>query len=285
MKFRYWTIALQPDPTLLDRQGIGVVVEREDGASTAQFISPADLRTAGMTPEARAASRAILGVLRAEIEPLTADDPILPLESETPLGAFMSTTAARWHNAARIHSEGTLSTEMLLEEAAEYLYAMFVRRTPTPRSNAYRELRKKVQELYEAETHLSPLVHRNPRVNLGGSEAPTDLAVIEGTRVRELVRSVPFNITPETRHEQSVDSWTLRIFNLRRTGGFLLHEDRELKLEEDVPVSVMYAPPTTEEQWDAFERATMNWSDFGIGAVSVKEAGPHVANLAARIGV
>ena len=283
MKFRYWTLTLQHDPSLLDRQGIGVVAEGEDGASAARIISTGDLRTNGMSDAAKTAARTVLDTLREELTPLVSDQPILQFGPSTEIRTFLNTANQRWNNFVEVQSDRTLAVDMELGEVVDYLFSMYIRSTPASHKTPQQRLQEKVWRAYEGVPQVAALLRRQPTTTFAGVNVRTDLALIDDNEVKELVRTVPFNIDPDPRRLQGVDAWTMRVFNLRKRGGQLDSRGESITLPNNVPVSVIYAPPKTREQYETFDLITQNWSDFQIESVSALHAKEHVLALAERI--
>lgn len=123
MKFQYWTITLEHDPTLLDRQGLGVVVEDVDGAATFRLISSSEIRSAGLTTESLVAARTMLGVLRDDLQPLTSAQPVLALNDDRiAIHGLLNTAVERWNNFVRVQPPRLFVADLAPGEAADYLF-------------------------------------------------------------------------------------------------------------------------------------------------------------------
>lgn len=284
MKFQYWTITLEHDPTLLDRQGLGVVVEDAGGAATFRLVSSSDIRSAGLTADSLTAARTMLGVLREDLQPLTAAQPVLALNDDRiAVQGLLNTAVERWNNFVRVQPPRILVADMELGQAADYLFSTFIRRPTAQRSSRRLELQNRVVSSYRNADRLEPLMQENPITTFGGVRARTDLALIDSGDTRELVRAIPFDVEPDSNHVRGIESWTLRVSGLRNEGGTIVAGSKLIELSPESPVTVVYAPPKTKQQYDVYEHMSRHWSTFGIDSVPVGEAEAHAQELALQL--
>lgn len=284
MKFQYWTITLEHDPTLLDRQGLGVVVEDADGAATFRLISSSEIRSAGLTTESLVAARTMLGVLRDDLQPLTSAQPVLALNDDRiAIHGLLNTAVERWNNFVRVQPPRLFVADLELGEAADYLFSTFIRRPAVQRSSRRLELRNRVVSSYRTAHRLEPMLQENPSTMFGGVRTPTDLALINSGETRELVRAIPFDVEPDSHHVHGIESWTLRVSGLRNEGGTIASGSKLIELSPESPVTVVYAPPKTKQQYDVYEHMSRHWSTFGIDSVPVGEAEAHAQELALQL--
>lgn len=283
MKFRYWTITLEHDPTLLDRQGLGIVVEDADGATTCRLVPSDDIRSAGLTTESLAAARTMLGVLREDLQPLTATQPVLALNNDrATVQGLLNTAVERWNNFVRVQPPRILVADMELGEAADFLFSTFIRRSGVTRSR-WLEIRNRVVGSYRSAHRLEPMMYENPSTTFGGDRARTDLAIIDSGQIHELVRAIPFDVEPDSHHVQSIEAWTLRVLGLRNEGGTISAGAERFDLAPDSAVTVIFAPPKTKQQCDVYESISRHWTALGIESIPASEAEEHAREIALQV--
>lgn len=127
------------------------------------------------------------------------------------------------------------------------------------------------------------MLQENPSTMFGGVRTPTDLALIDSGETRELVRAIPFDVEPDSHHVHGIESWTLRVSGLRNEGGTIASGSKLIELSPDSPVTVIYAPPKTKQQYDVYEQMSRHWTTFRIESVPVGEAEAHARELALQL--
>lgn len=165
------------------------------------------------------------------------------------------------------------------------LFPVLVLEPPTGHGRTLRDAAK--ADLYEAffdTLAFGPRqLQRDVKLETMRQVAQFEFAVGDG-HVKQLSRVVSFQRQGMDSLLQDVQAWSFAVGQLRRKGGLIRNPARKkhptADVDPEVPVRVLYVPPITKVQAEAFKAAESAWSELDVKAY---EAG-HEAVIAREAG-
>ncbi|PJJ58070.1 Protein of unknown function (DUF3037) [Mumia flava] len=265
MSYRYWLLRYVPDPVRGEFVNLGVIVG--DGE-----CDWAIRRVHNFKRASRLGGDASLAA--DWLERLERRFPQLP--DEQPLGTeallsygWLEHTRARLNNSIQVSQSAPVSARSA-KEAAERLYGFLVKEDQNVsrsgwRATTTRELRRQYEMRMGSKSRsLQSNVYLQARAQRTRFEfALGDDLVVHLTRVWA------FDVASTENLRQQIQAWSYAVKVFRERGGDVrnrAHKVPSHPVQRDVPISILYQNPRTDQQQEVFQIAADAWKDLEVNA-------------------
>ena len=265
MRFVYSVVRYVPNPATGEFVNIGAIAGSDETGDWS-------LRQAGNPRRAR---------LFGPLESLNAVDAFMNdigsrldtfalMQSDDISEAWLIDLQQRHRNVVQLSVPAPVIAETA-EEALELVFSQVITDDGNvpggmPRGYATRlRLFSELRASYRRANIRPDLIREKSSVLTGGLQAPMDFVVGNGTAV-QLAHTWSFQIQSLGEVAKDVKSWGFTLERLLRDGGRTAGEN-PAEIPVGVPVEVVFAPPITAVQEEAFEEATRVFGDLGVTTV------------------
>lgn len=265
MRFVYSVVRYVPNPATGEFVNIGAIAGSDETGDWS-------LRQAGNPRRAR---------LFGPLESLNAVDAFMNdigkrldtfalMQSDDISEDWLSDLQQRQRNVVQLSVPAPVIAESA-EEALEFVFSQVITDDGNgtgglPRGYATRlRLFSELRSSYRRANIRGDLIREKSSVLAEGLHAPMDFVVGNGVAV-QLAHTWSFQIQSLGEVAKDVKSWGFTLERLIRHGGRTAGED-PAEIPAGVPVEVVFAPPITTVQEDAFDEATRVFSDLGVATV------------------
>lgn len=265
MRFVYSVVRYVPNPATGEFVNIGAIAGSDETGDWS-------LRQAGNPRRAR---------LFGPLESLNAVDAFMNdigkrldtfalMQSDDISEDWLSDLQQRQRNVVQLSVPAPVIAESA-EEALEFVFSQVITDDGNgtgglPRGYATRlRLFSELRSSYRRANIRGDLIREKSSVLAEGLHAPMDFVVGNGVAV-QLAHTWSFQIQSLGEVAKDVKSWGFTLERLIRHGGRTAGEN-PAEIPAGVPVEVVFAPPITTVQEDAFDEATRVFSDLGVATV------------------
>jgi hypothetical protein len=276
MRFEYSVVRYVPNPATGEFVNIGAIAGSDETGDWS-------LRQAGNPRRAR---------LFGPLESLNAVDAFMNdvgsrldtfglMQSDDISEAWLVDLQRRHRNVVQLSVPAPVIAETA-EEALELVFSQVITDDSNvagglPRGYATRlRLFSELRASYRRANIRPGLLREKSSVLTGGLHAPMDFVVGNGIAV-QLAHTWSFQIQSLSEVAKDVKSWGFTLERLLRDGGRTAGVN-PAEIPAGVPVEVLFAPPITTVQEDAFEEAKTVFGDLGVTTVRRED----VARVAAE---
>lgn len=279
--YRYWVLRYVPDTLRGEFVNIGVVAG--DGGEDWAIRRVRSLARA--TRLGGDATKAAAWLSRIEARFPSSVSLVQPFDFDTdgealghrelPTSAWLESTRARLNNAVQISAPVPVAASSA-QQAADRLFEVLVldpevKHRGTKRQDAIRDLG---DAFWTDAVYRKKDIQRDVRLRARRQGARFEYAIGEGV-VRQLSRVVSFQRQSLDELLQDVQAWSFAVGVLRDEGGEVLNPARKhnalTPVRPDVPIRVLYVPPVTPQQHDAFSVAEDAWAALDVKAFHTGE--------------
>lgn len=285
MRFKYWTIRVGFGGLRVGSVGAGIIVTAPDqGISKMRMISSLD-----SLPRSLEARKPVIEWLRALEKEVNGFEgaPQLELDHRASVETMIDRLARQMHNVIRIDKPRTASGESLAA-ITDLLFTQMIGGDSRPAVRRERnQILSEIRAAYSARPLVSERLVERPDLIVGHRDNLVDFAVLEddSSDVYEISHAFSFVSTSNPRSLiANVDSWTWGVDTLRSSGAQLrLAEGKTINIAETTPVVAVVSPPETDEQREIYARATAEWPQLKVQAITPAELEAHALSLSITI--
>lgn len=284
IRIRFWTIAINPHPTLLLRFGVGIIVEDVTRhVFTFRLASLGQLPQSMLAGDTREITRNSLSMLQQHLGTLTPEQTPLDLDQSIDLPSYLHSATGHLNGFLDLQPGGVMAWPGELAGAADHLFEMFVHAERDTQQRPVTRIRKRVQSTYSTFENIQRHLITQPHVEIRERDMPLDLAIFAHNEAIEINRAFSFRGKPDAAKLNQFDAWTYRIQSLRDKGGYIKLNSSAQSLRPDVPVVAFVDSPTTDKQRELQQKATIEWSELGIETVPLEGITQHAQIINDRI--
>ncbi|GAA1475185.1 hypothetical protein P4N68_08935 [Corynebacterium felinum] len=285
MRVRYWTIALSPHPTCINRFGIGVVAE-DTATNTFDFriINVQQLSRQSYISGDYRTTQAMLRILRDTLDalPRGVNNTV---ENNRPqdFSSTISLLTNHWNNAISVEPARLMSAQNSLHEATQHLFETFVLPRSPQRQQGLTRLRGRLRAAYGAHEEITRNLLVKPTTYFGPLNTPTDFAIVKDGAAYELSTAFNFAGSDHRRLLERAHAWSFHVQNLREKGGTLIQDGGAVEISAQAPTVAVISPPQDSAQQEVHHQATILWEELGIQEISESSIEAHVNALAHKL--
>ena len=265
MRFVYSVVRYVPNPATGEFVNIGAIAGSDETGDWS-------LRQAGNPRRAR---------LFGPIESLNAVDAFMNeigskldtfalMQGDEISESWLGDLQRRHRNVVQLSAPAPVLAETA-EEALEFVFSQVIADGANgaevlPRGYATRlRLFSELRSSYRRANIRTGLIREKSSVVTGGFQAPMDFVIGNGVAV-QLAHTWSFQIQSLSEVTKDIKSWGFTLERLLRNGGHTGGEE-PAEIPAGIPVEVVFAPPITNVQEDAFEEAKQVFGDLGVATV------------------
>lgn len=282
MRFTYWTIQAGFGGMRVGSVGVGIIVTAPDlGASRMKIISGLDALPKNLGPR-----KPVMEWLRRLEKDVNSfgSEPQLGIDHPASVETMVNRLTRQMHNIIQIDKARPASGESLVEVTELLFSQMIVGEDSKPVIQRGRnQILGAVRAAYGSHPAVAERLVEKPELIVGHRHNQLDFAVVENESSGIYEVSHAFSFVASSNPQSlvaNVDSWTWGVDTLRNSGGQLrLAGEKVINIDDETPVLAVISPPETDEQRDIFARATAEWSQLGIRAITPAEMVAHVSTL------
>ncbi|GAA0608209.1 DUF3037 domain-containing protein [Kribbella sandramycini] len=266
--YMYWMLRYVPDSARGEFVNVGLIVGNEQRADWAVRTVPSLSRASRLGGDARWVEDWLARFQAA----VGSDLPLMrpPTQSSSSGFSFASLDRIRRHlnNSFQITEPLPLRAADA-DSAADILYSqLIVESTQGPRSTDRNTAIRELRDAFYNVPELSPKdVQSRVRLQVGRQQARFEFA-IGRDRIAQLSHVWSFKRQSLDGLSGDIQATSYVIKRLREDGGLLLNPARTkqepVRLSRDVPIRVLYVPPSSAVQREIFEGAEEAWSNLGV---------------------
>ena len=285
--YQYWVLRYVPDTLRGEFVNVGVVVG--DGSNDWAIRRVQSLgRASKLGGDAKRAA----GWLSRIESRFPSDSPNYRLfesagniypSSDQPIGVWLESTRARLNNSVQISAPVPVAAASA-REAVDRLFRVLVldpeiKHHGTRRNQAVRDLG---EAFWTDAVRRKREIQRDVKLRASRQGARFEYAIGDG-RIEQLSRVVSFDRQAIEPLLQDIQAWSFAVGVLRDQGGQVLNPARKNNavspVANDVPIRVLYVPPTNDSQTEALRVAEDAWGALDVKAFEVGQE-HHIAHEA-----
>lgn len=267
MRYNYWTLRYLPDAVRGEFVNVGLIVGRDGADWSMRSIETFD--RASRLGGDLATARSWVSSIRANLARTSRD--YLALDRVGASEAWVNDMRTFHNNCVQV-SDALPVVADSAEEAVALLFDRLVSEPPrTKRSTSHSRAVTRLREAYAQRLPDLSLLNR-VRVHSGRQQMDFDFALADGS-IQQLSRVWAFDLKDSALQVDRVQAWGFRIEELRDNGGELTASGgQSFEVSHDVPVRVLYVPPSNAEGNESLEVARDAWKRIDAQAMPVSRA-------------